>query len=357
MPQIGAKDEYETILYGVLLKMAPMPRRQIDHPGPSRPAPHAPPAPTRAQRTSRTRESRESAIARGLDALERWLCDVTAEGAGRLAADIDARAAPMIRRLVDAKAGGLADEMAEAARRIAGDPAQAEAEIARLWLIAQAYRRQHQLPPPLRAELRRLVGWRTPHVKTLQDPNSLRLHGHWRATARRSRRRWDRLTLVETWLLRDADAAPALLLDFTPPGAPPPPAEPAYQGGLAYLPAATPLRALPASLTPWPDHHAPPPPAPQALSAALSDWRLAMAATPWRRDAPIAAHGLLPGQITSRAPALVDAATCAALPLTHPPSAWAALTADGPLSAFGLWDGARFDLLAVWNPGGFWRSS
>ena len=324
--------------------------------------------------------AREIAIAGGLDALERWLRDAMAGGLPQTAAHIQHRSAPLIRRLVDAKAGGLAAEMADAAERIAAAPASLEPEIARLWLILQAYRRQHLLPPPLRAELRRLVGWTTPRAELINNYSALITDGQWRVAARRRHQRWDGLIVFETWLLRDADAAPALLLDYAParasrskPHLAAPYPAPAYQGALVFLPAVTPLQAIPAGLapnlapclapcltpclTPWPGHHRPPPPAPQTLSAAIADWRTAMAATPWRRDAPLIAHNLTLGRLSNRAPALIGAETGAALPLSHPPGAWTALLPEGALSAFGLWDGARFLLLSAWNSGGFWRTA
>lgn len=318
-----------------------------------------PSPPVRPSPPSRAAQNRETAIAGGLDALERWLCDALAEGLPLITADIQARIAPLVRRLIDAKARGLADEAAEAAQRIAATPASVEAEISRLWLITQAYRRQHLLPSPLRAELRHLIGWTTPHAKLLNDPVSLRIGGLWRTVSRRQRKRWDGLQITETWLLRDADATPAQLLDFAPSGArkSPPLPEPAYQGALTYFPAVTPLRALPIALEPWRNHHAPPPPSPRTLPVAHASWRSAMAATPWRRDAPIIAGGLHLGRLSDGAPALVDAETSAALPLSEPPSAWSALAPEGPLSVFGLWDGANFDLLSVWGPGGLWRTT
>lgn len=104
---------------------------------------------------------REQRVALGLERFEEQLCDWVGQGlaqlAGRPRAFESAAAA-----LVDAQAGGLANRL----RSLAGDelgegtwPARVLQQLAQLYLAASAYRRQDQLPPGARADLRRFIGW------------------------------------------------------------------------------------------------------------------------------------------------------------------------------------------------------
>ena len=143
-------------------------------------------------------------------------------------------------------------------------------------------------------------------------------------------------------------SAPALLLDFAPPGAPlepRPPAGSAVDAELAFYPGATPLRALVAGETSGLDD------APGAFGtggaqAALASAAAALAANPWLDEWPVALAAAVPDSRTtwtlSRRGRLAAARRRRA-------RRWRLLALSGgrPVSVFGLWNGAALTPLAA----------
>lgn len=352
---------------------------------------------------SPTALAREAAVAQGVAALDAWLRQALHHGLGWLETRLEAESAAMARRLVDAKAPGLAEmvrsaprwieqEIAhEAAQEIAQDIAQeispgiahgiarevnsdsgdrrallAE-RLGHLHLIVRAYGApaspRAPLPAPLAAKLRRLIGWAPRRAEIAADPATLKETGLWRIAGRRVEIRDDGLQRRETWLLRDDDARPAVLIDHAPKSktvqrdAETTAALEGYRGALAFYPAPSPLRATPVDATPA-AIDAPPPPAPHDLYTAVAHWRAMMAADPFLDAAPLAARDLRLGADATGTSALVALDGMAA-PMAADMSAtacWAltALSAEEPVSAFGLWTGRRLTPLAFWNTTGFW---
>jgi len=204
----------------------------------------------------KNRRTREASILAGLAELDVWLLDQVDHGMAAFTGQCTQACKLIAQRLVDAKAPGLATRienlpatlfaLPEAMRELA-----AVEELGQLYLISEAYRRQKTLPPELRMDIRRAVGWTTTREELLADVTAPRLSASWRVIAVITEVQPDRLRRIETWLwCEDKDAAPrfALLLDFVPvaTGA----AAGGYSVGdrfeaeLVFYPSATPLRAL-----------------------------------------------------------------------------------------------------------------
>ena len=107
-------------------------------------------------------EQREARVATGLAELDRWLCDQVRQG---LAASQQAGYGhwdDIAARMVDAQAPGPAERLralASVPHSGAGWDGRLLEEYALLRLLAVAYRRQAELPPPLRETVRSRIGF------------------------------------------------------------------------------------------------------------------------------------------------------------------------------------------------------
>ncbi len=162
---------------------------------------------------------REARIALGLDELERWLRDLVRQGLavvhGRGYEVFDEPGA----RLGDAQALGLARRVRALAGVAASGPGWEERLVERLgslWLLAQAYRRQAELPAELRAEVRTLVGWTVAQDELLAGPG---VRDRWLVLGRRVEED-ERYQSQRLWLWGRESGRPALLLSFAAVGAP-----------------------------------------------------------------------------------------------------------------------------------------
>jgi hypothetical protein len=201
----------------------------------------------------RNRLDREASIRAGLDELDLWLEDQVQRGTAAFVAQSSAACRAIAQRLVDAKAPGLAGRLDRLSARLfsmpeASRPLAALEELGQLHLLADAYRRQNELIPALRADVRQAVGWAVAREILLEDPQAERVRGFWHVVAVLSEVQPDRLRRVETWLSLEGAARFALLLDFVPvtTGG----AASGYVVGerleaeLVFYPSAAPLRAL-----------------------------------------------------------------------------------------------------------------
>lgn len=209
----------------------------------------------------RNRLERESSIRAGLDELDLWLEDQVERGMAAFVAQSSAACRTIAQRMVDAKAPGLAGRLDGLSARLFSLPeaqrsTAAVEELGQLHLIAEAYRRQDELPPALKADVRQAVGWVVSRGALLSDAQAERVEGTWRVIAVLSEVQPDKLRRIETWLCLESVAGPeakfagrfAVLLDFVPvaTGA----AVSGYAVGerleaeLVFYPSAAPLRAL-----------------------------------------------------------------------------------------------------------------
>lgn len=312
----------------------------------------------------RNRAQREDLIAGGIAAMEQWIADQLERGL----AGFDQRAvqdcATLAKRLVDAKAGGLANRMSAlpaALFRVPEDerPLLAARALAAAYLIGQAYTRQDSLPDPLKADVRQTVGWTLTREALLEDASLLRVDGHWRVLAVRDEVQPDRLRRIETWLHTNAAGGHcAVLIDFIPvtggasgnmylPGE-------VLDAELVFYPSPVPLRAqiiahrgTQAAAESWAG-------GPHSLEAALEAWRAALAAKPWLDTYPLTAAAV---QVRAAGEQLYACAGALALPLATASHETARPLAEvGTISLFGLWDGHELTPLLAATPLGQWTA-
>lgn len=316
-----------------------------------------------AQR-ARSRAQRESLIVGGIAAMEQWITDQLERGL----AGFDQRAAQdcatLAKRLVDAKAGGLANRISALPATLFRVPEEdrpllAARALAAAYLIGQAYTRQDSLPEPLKADVRQAVGWNLTREALLEDASLLRVDGQWRVLAVRDEVQPDRLRRIETWLQAGAAGGHcAVLIDFIPvsggatgnmylPGE-------VLDAELVFYPSPVPLRAqitahrgTQTATIGWAG-------AERSLDDGVAAWRAALAAKPWLDTFPLTASEV---QVRAAGNRLYACAGDVALPLAaaSDEAARPLCTVD-VISLFGLWDGRELTPLLAATPLGEWSA-
>lgn len=322
-----------------------------------------------AAQRQRAREQREAAVLAGLDELDRWILDQLQSGLAGFAQQAGKGARALITRLVDAKAQALAGRVEALVADVHRLPEQMRGEVvlerlASLALISAAYRSQEQLPPALKADVRRAASWITTREELLEDPSAFRVSADWIVAATRSIVQPDRLRRLETWLLRttpdEGTPAVALLIDFVPvtggPSAPPFVPGETLSAEIVFYPSAAPLRGLLASRAPttgavtWPSF-------PAGLNAALARYRGALARQPWLESWPLGAGGIRVERLSDNQLALADPGGFV-VPLERTQTeALTPMLGLEPVSALFTWDGRYATLLAAETPIGTWYES
>jgi hypothetical protein len=305
---------------------------------------------------ARRAEQREARVASGLAELDRWLCDQARQG---LAASQQAGYGhwdDIAARMIDAQAPGLAERLralASVPHSGAGWDGRLLEEYALLHLLAVAYRRQDELPPPLRDTVRSRIGFSLRQADVLAGilPNGQPVRDHWLVLARRDLEQ-DRIRARRTWLRGRTTGRDALLLSFAAAGQP---LDDSLTVGtdaaadLVFYPGAVPLRAVVLAQHGASDGGGPPHGGP--VAGLLAGYAAALAADPWLDSWPAVL------QVTpARAPApAVRDADGDALPL-HPGAGdcWPlfALSGGRPVTLAGEWTPRGLWPLTAWDEGG-----
>lgn len=314
-----------------------------------------------AQR-ARNRAQRESLVVGGIAAMEQWIADQLERGLAGFDQRAAQECATLAKRLVDAKAGGLANRIASLPATLFGmaesdRPEVTARALASAYLIGQAYARQDALPGPLRADVRQAVGWTVSREALSEDPDLLRVAGQWRVLAVRDEVQADRLRRIETWLEGVGDdRQPAVLIDFVPVGGGATgtmylPGE-VLDAEMVFYPSPVPLRAqivvhrgTAPSAEPWRGGG-------QSLQDAIAGWRAALAAKPWLEAWPLSAAQV---RIRSSGARLYACSGELSLPLVAAScEAAQPLGETGEIDLFGLWDGRELVPLLAQTPLGEW---
>jgi len=322
-----------------------------------------------AAQRDRVRAQRESAILGGLEQLDRWIGDQIERGLAGFQNIAHEQCRLLARRLTDAKANGLAGRIERLPSDLFGVPEPVRAaflieRLGELHLLAEAYRRQSELPEPLRADVRLAVGWTMTREALMADPQALRIKDRWMVLATGSEVQPDKLRRLETWLARMGEgetARFAVLMDFAPVSSGV--ASAAYSPGevfaaeLIFYPSAAPLRAAIVEqiggAAPGDRWVAPP----HDVAKALDDYEAHLAARPWLGDWPVAVHNATVARLHDQLVLSHDGAG-PALPIKMTEDDMALpLVGIAGIDAFGLWDGRRLDLKFAETPQGRWLAA
>ena len=300
---------------------------------------------------ARRAEQREARVATGLGELDRWLCDQVRQGlaASQLAGyghwdDIAAR-------MIDAQAPGLAERLralASVPHSGAGWDGRLLEEYALLRLLAVAYLRQAELPPPLRETVRSRIGFTLRQADVLAGGEPVR--DHWQVLGRRDLEQ-DRIRARRTWLQGRKTGRRALVLSFAPVGQV---LDDTLGVGtdadadLVFYPGAVPLRAIVQARHDALDGG---PPSGDTIAGLQASYAAALAGDPWLDSWP-AVLDVTPAR--SPVPAVSDAAGHA-LPL-HPGAGqcWPLFAISGgrPVTVAGEWTPRGLWPLTAWDEAG-----
>jgi hypothetical protein len=304
--------------------------------------------PKAAARRARQRETR---VASGLAELDRWLCDQARQGLASSQQAGYGHWDDIAARMVDAQAPALAERLralASVPHSGAGWDGRLLEEYALLHLLAVAYRRRDELPPPLRETVRSRIGFSLRQADVLADGPPVR--DHWQVLARRDLEQ-DRIRARRTWLRGRKTGRDALLLSFA---AAAQPLDDSLAVGtdadadLVFYPGAVPLRA--AVLARHDDSDGGPPDG-GPVAGLLAGYAAALAADPWLDSWP-AVLEVTPAR--APAPAVRDA-DGDAVPL-HPGAGdcWPlfALSGGRPVTLAGEWTPRGLWPLTAWDEGG-----
>lgn len=193
-------------------------------------------------------EKRHERVRRGLEGLEVWLADLARNGLAAVEGQPPSFWETQAARMVDAQAPGLASRL----RRMAGLPgsgsdwpARLLRELGQLSLLAHAYGRLDELDPPLREDVRRLVGFSLAQEEVAASGETVT--DRWAVVGQRTDDE-ERVRVQRNWLLGEATGRRALVLQFAVGESAPFPAlfvpGSRFEGDLAFWPGAWPQRAL-----------------------------------------------------------------------------------------------------------------
>jgi hypothetical protein len=263
--------------------------------------------------------------------------------------------------MVDAKAPGVATWVDALPSQVLGLPERMRSDavlenLGSLHLLAEAYRRQDQLPDPLRHDVRRLVGWSQERQALLEDASALRIDATWTVIATHVEVQPDKLRRIETWLmgLHAGAATYAVLIDFVPVGTGAGassflPGE-TLSAELVFYPSAAPLRAILAKRGDAPSmtlaEGTP-------LSSALDAYDRLRAAQPWLRQWPVTLSGVSCNSYGADGLWLVHGE--AGVPISpHQQDETRVLSAVSLHSITGIWDGRFFTAMMADTAMGRW---
>ena len=293
-------------------------------------------------------------VLQGLDALDLWLNDLMRNGLASVETQGPAFWTQQAARMVDAQAPGIAARL----RRIADLPRtegwteRLLAELGRLALLTHAFRRLDQLEPPLREDLRQLVGWTVEQDEILSTGEAIT--DRW-AVVGQSLEEEERLKVQRNWLVGAATGRQALVLQFAVGGAPfatmllP---GTIFEGDLVFYPSVLPLRAL------IRERRGNPQPldrlqAATSIEGLLDGWSGALARLPWIDRYPALLQAVVPVPDGGTSWRLRDAAG-AQLALARGDH-WLLLALSGgqPIDLAGEWDGTVIRPLGVVADGAY----
>ena len=205
--------------------------------------------PARATRSKpKNQDRRREGILAGLEELELWMGDLIRAGLASLHEKPESFWQDQAARLVDARAPGLAERLLAMSRLIAqkGDwPEQVLAELGRLRLFIEAFRRFPSLSPEVRADLRVFCGWAMNREEVPDAGESVR--DQWLVLGVREDRVPNNLLTRRTWCFGLTSGREALIQEFTPRGRPfdaPFPIGACFKRALVFYPGSVPLRVL-----------------------------------------------------------------------------------------------------------------
>ena len=314
----------------------------------------------------RNKQQREVLIQAGLEDFHSWLNDVYDRGLLHFLHNCSANCRQAAKRLVDAKASGLASQLDELVTAIlqvqeSERPLFLHQKLSSLHLLSKAYQQQTDLPFELQQEVRRLIGWTMTKEQLLEGLDAQRTTGYWLVLAVREHLQSDGLRRLETWLGKPDQTSDkqqfAVLVDYhhTSTGNVALPFRPGerLEGAVIYYPSPTPLRGILVDhkLMPNASNHLTSQPLEQALNNRLHQ----RSKNPWLPSWPLTVAS--PSIVLDSKGQFWLTENGSSIPLKHPArAALIPLLRIGITQATVTWDGWHGDLLQADTAFGFWSA-
>lgn len=296
-------------------------------------------------------EAREGRVARGVEALDRFMQDLVRTGLAGLESHpgtFEAQAA----RLVDAQAGGLANRVRRLEYATGGDPLWPDRvldRLGRIALLCRAWDRLEQLEGPIVDDIRLAIGFNLDQAEVAARGE--RVRDVWAVVAQHTEDD-ERLRSQRSWLRGTTTGRTAVILQFAPGMAPFPHAivpSTAFDAELVFWPSATPTRAL-IDVRYGTDRAFASAPGFVSIAEALRSVAEQLAKNPWHERTLFTLGGVVPVKHEGRW--WVRDATGAALPIaTNKPYLLLAISAGAPIDIVGEWNGERLLPLAAIDHG------
>ena len=204
---------------------------------------------TRAKREkskAKRAEEREARVAAGLAELELWLRNLVRQGLSNVQSRSPKFWSDIAARMIDAQAPGIGRRLAEMPGIVASGEGWAGrllAEMGKLYLLVEGFKRIASLPENARSDIRSAIGWTLKEDEVLAQDG---LRDEWLVLGQRVYDE-ERLRVRRTWLRGSASGRCAMVLDFSfqgqnsfatalIPGT-------SFEAELAFYPSADPVRA------------------------------------------------------------------------------------------------------------------
>ncbi len=300
-------------------------------------------------------EQRSQRVESGLAYLETWMHDMVRSGLGTCLGRPDGYWNTAAARMIDCQAPGLARAVRGMESAAVGDDRHDSllAQLGSLQLLLAAARRQDQLPPPVRADLRTRIGWTESQEELLANaPPDARIVDTWLVAGREDEEE-ERLRVRRTWLVGGRSGQWVRVMSFAAvgqtldaslvPGS-------GFQGEVVTFNGAQPARALVSRR----EDTLPGMPAPdgRTIEQFLAEYAAALGGNPWLERYPALLGQVL--LVEQDGDWFLRDSSGTALPLCHGLRiTWHLLALSGgvPITLFGEWDGHRLRPLTAWTTG------
>ena len=189
--------------------------------------PTPPPAPERpvaddkkSKEKAKRADERVAAVQAGAAELELLLRDLLRTGLANVPDKGEAYYEKVVRRMVDAKAGGLANWVRNFNKinYLNGNAWHSEVleNAVKAWMLIGAFRRMDTLEAPVNAQIRSLVGWSQSKKELLENPDAECITEDWLVLGKQLEALDDKLNVLRTWLFGSTSGRSAVLIDYSP---------------------------------------------------------------------------------------------------------------------------------------------
>lgn len=174
----------------------------------------------KAKDKAKRADERLSAVQAGAAELELLLRDLLRGGLLSVPEKGEAYYDKVVRRMIDAKAGGLANWVRNFNKinYLGGNTWHSEVleNAVKAWLLIEAFRRMDAQEAPVQEQIKSLVGWSQSKKDLLENPAAECVTDDWLALGKKQEALDDNLNMLRVWLYGTQSGRQALLVEYAP---------------------------------------------------------------------------------------------------------------------------------------------